>query len=369
MASSTRETIPVTVVSGPLGAGKTTLLNRLLDAPGGRDIAVIVNDMGEVNVDADHLARSAESEDPGIVDLSNGCICCRLQDDLLTEATRLAETRTFDVLVVESSGISEPVPVARTFLDGSDESDIDPTEHYHLDTMVSVVDAYGFWKEFDAGASLPAGADSAMNRPLADVLVEAIEFCDVLLCNKCDMVPEAQLDEIEATLRRLQSRAEIVRTTHADIDPELVLDTGRFDFAEVTRSAGWKQALAGDGHDHDRPAAAAHGVLSFVYTADRPFHPERFDEWLDSWTESVIRAKGVFRLAGREDVMGLNRAGPSVQAGPIGEWSDEDDRRTRLVFIGTDMSEETITTGLDSCLLTDSEIDGDWAFDDPFPTA
>ncbi|WP_435078614.1 CobW family GTP-binding protein [Halococcus sp. AFM35] len=363
---SANETTPVTVVNGALGAGKTTLLNRLLADPGGRDIAVVVNDMGEVNVDADLLARSAETDDPGIVDLSNGCICCRLQDDLLTETARLAETRDFDVLVVESSGISEPVPVARTFLDGSDESDIDPTEHYHLDTMVSVVDAYGFWKEFDAGASLPEHAESAMDRPLADVLVEAIEFCDVLLCNKCDMVPEAQLDGIEAALRRLQSRAEIVRTTHADVDPELVLDTDRFDFAEVTRSAGWKQALAGDGHDHDRPAAAAHGVSSFVYTSERPFHPERFDEWLDSWTESVIRAKGVFRLAGREDVMGLNRAGRSVQAGPIGEWSDEDDRRTRLVFIGSEMNEDAIVADLDACLLAD-ETD-DRAFDDPFPT-
>src|SRR5699024_7101096 len=140
------EPIPVTVVSGPLGAGKTTLLNRLLASPGGREIAVIVNDMGEMNVDAELLARSDDADDPGIVDLSNGCICCRLQDDLLTEAARLAETRRFDVLVVESSGISEPVPVARTFLEGSDESDIDPTDHYRLDTMVSVIDAYGFWR-------------------------------------------------------------------------------------------------------------------------------------------------------------------------------------------------------------------------------
>src|SRR5699024_8662830 len=203
--------------------------------------------------------------------------------------------------------------------------------------------------------------------PLADVLVEGIEFCDVLLCNKCDMVPDEQLDEIEAALYTLQSRAEIVRTTHADIDPELVVDTGRFDFAEVTRSAGWKQALAGDGHD--RPTAAAHGVSSFVYTADRPFHPERFDERLDSWTDGVIRAKGLFRLPGREDVMGLNQAGPSVQAGPIGKWSDEDDRKTRLVFIGTAMNEDDIVAGLDDCLLTDDELDDDRSFADPFPTA
>ncbi len=363
---STGDPTPVTVVSGALGAGKTTLLNRLLADPGDREIAVIVNDMGKVNVDADLLARSS-GDDPNIVDLSNGCICCRLQDDLLTEAARLAETRTFDALVVESSGISEPVPVARTFLEGSSESDVDPTDHYRLDTMVTVLDSYGFWKEFDAGASLPAGAESDTDRPLADVLVKGIEFCDVLLCNKCDMVPDERLDEIEAALRTLQSRAEIVRTTRADIDPELVLDTEKFDFDAVTRSAGWKRALADEGHDHDRPAAAAHGVSSFVYTSEHPFHPERLDEWLDSWTVSVIRAKGVFRLAGREDVMGLNRAGPSVQAGPIGRWGEEDDRRTRLVFIGTDMDEENITTCLDNCLLTDDE--SNTTFDDPFPTA
>lgn len=371
------ETKPVTVVSGSLGAGKTTLLNNVLTDPGGRDIAVIVNDMGEMNVDADLLNRSTDSGDSGIVDLSNGCICCRLQDDLLTEAARLAKTRAFDTLLVESSGISEPIPVARTFTEGAADSDIDPTDHYHLDTMVSVIDAYGFWKEFDAGTSLPNDAEPDTDRPLADVLIEGIEFCDVLLCNKCDIVPDEQVDEIEATIRTLQPRAEIIRTTHSDVNPSQVLDTGRFDFAAATRSAGWKQALVGEsdgsdtGHDHaadGRSAAEKHGVMSFVYTRDRPFHPERFDAWLDSWTGDVIRAKGVFRLAGRDDVMGLNQAGPSVRAGPIGEWDEDEDRRTRLVFIGTDMGEETITAELDGCLLDDHELNADRDdFDDPFP--
>ncbi|WP_049899361.1 CobW family GTP-binding protein [Halococcus agarilyticus] len=378
MTNGSTETIPVTVVSGPLGAGKTTLLNRVLDDPGGRDVAVIVNDMGEVNVDADLLDRSTGDDEPGIVDLSNGCICCRLRDDLLTEAARLAETREFDCLVVESSGISEPIPVARTFIEGSADSEVDPTEFYRLDTMVSVIDAYGFWKEFDAGASLPGDAGSEGDRPLADVLIEAIEFCDVLLLNKCDMVPDEQLGEIEATIRTLQPRAELVRTEHADIDPDSVLDTGRFDFAAATRSAGWKRALASeegseeeqDDHDHaaGRSAADTHGVSSFVYARDRPFHPERLDAWLDSWAEGLIRAKGVFRLAGRDDVMGLNQAGPSVQAGPIGEWSDEDDRRTRLVFIGTGLDEAGIVDGLDACLLDDGDPDDRAALDDPFPT-
>lgn len=381
MASiSNAETTPVTVVSGPLGAGKTTLINHMLDDPGDRDIAVIINDMGEINIDAELLSRSSKDDEPDIVDLSNGCICCRLQDDLLTEAANLAETRSFDTLVVESSGISEPIPVARTFIDGSADSDIDPTDHYRLDTMVSVIDAYGFWKEFDAGTSLPEGIKSDAGRPLADILVEGIEFCDVLLFNKCDMVPDAQLDEIETTIRTLQPRAEIIRTTYSDIDPTKVLDTGRFDFAEATRSAGWKQTLAGDesteseshsDHDHDRASAAdQHRVSSFVYARERPFHPERLDEWLDSWAGDVVRAKGIFRLAGRNDVMGLNQAGPSVQAGPIGEWDEDDERRTRLVFIGTDMDEEKIIAELDGCLLNGDELNTDRSgFDDPFPTA
>jgi G3E family GTPase len=365
--TSNDETKPVTIVSGPLGAGKTTLLNHLLNAPGGREIAVIVNDMGEVNVDADLLARSAEGNDLDIVDLSNGCICCRLQDDLLTEAERLAETREFDCLVVESSGISEPIPVARTFIEGSADSAVDPTDHYRLDTTVSVVDSYGFWKEFDAGASLPAGSDDADGRPLADVLIEAVEFCDVLLLNKCDMVPDEPLDEIEATVRTLQPRAEIVRTEHAGIDSDLVLDTGRFDFEDATRSTGWKRALA-RGEEHDHSAADVHGVSSVVYRWERPFHPERFDDWLDSWSGDIIRAKGVFHLPDRDDVMGLNQAGPSVQAGPIGEWNADDDRETQLVVIGPGVDEAGIATELESCLLTDSEIDDQSSFTDPFPS-
>ncbi|MFC6726363.1 CobW family GTP-binding protein, partial [Halobium palmae] len=223
--------IPVTVVSGYLGAGKTTLVNRLLRNPGGREIAVVVNDMGEVNIDAELVAREAGED--GVIDLANGCICCRLQDDLVTEVDRLAERRSFDYLLVEASGISEPVPIARAFVEGTEESDVDPTERFRLDTTVSVVDAYGFWKEFDAGASLPADHDP--ERPLADVLVEGIEFCDVLLLNKCDLVPAETLDEIEGFVRELGPRARLHRTTHSDVDPGAVLGTGRFDFEAAMR--------------------------------------------------------------------------------------------------------------------------------------
>ena len=373
------DAIPVTTISGPLGAGKTTLVNRLLSDPGDRRIAVVVNDMGEVNVDA---ALVEDETDDGIVDLSNGCICCRLQDDLVTEARRLAEERSFDYLVVEASGISEPIPIARAMTVGTEDGE--PPEGFRLDTTVSVIDAYGFWKAFDPEESLPAAAPDP-ERPLTEVLVDQVEFCDVLLLNKCDMVPDDALDAVEAAIRELQPRAMLYRTTYSEVDPSTVLDTGLFDFEEARRQQGWKRALAAgdesDGshddpgssdshahsHDHgDASAAETHGVESFVYRATRPFHPERFDAWLDDWRGDVIRAKGFAWVASRPDeVVGVSQAGPAVQAGPIGEWGD-DDPATRLVFIGRDVDEAAITAELDGCLASEDERAAE-ASDDPFP--
>jgi G3E family GTPase len=381
---SDSDAIPVTAISGPLGAGKTTLVNRLLSEPGDRRIAVVVNDMGEVNVDA---ALVEDETDDGIVDLSNGCICCRLQDDLVTEAERLAEERSFDYLVIEASGISEPIPIARAMTVGTEDGD--PPKGFRLDTTVSVIDAYGFWKAFDPEASLPDAAPDP-ERPLTEVLVDQVEFCDVLLLNKCDMVPDDALDAVEAAIRELQPRAVLYRTTHSEVDPSTVLGTDLFDFEEARRQQGWKRALAEGGggtdgerethaddhgsadshshsHDHgDASAAEAHGVESFVYRATRPFHPERFDAWLDDWRGDVIRAKGFAWVTSRPDeVVGVSQAGPAVQAGPIGEWGD-DAPATRLVFIGRDVDEAAITAQLDDCLA--AEEAGTWEpSDDPFP--
>jgi len=358
--------IPVTVLSGYLGAGKTTMVNHLLANPGDRRIAVILNDMGEVNVDAELVAR--ENDEEGIVDLSNGCICCRLQDDLLSEAAALAASREFDYLLVESSGISEPIPIARAFTEGTEDSDVDPTERFRLDTMVTVLDTYGFWKEFDAGESLPGDGEPAADRPLADVLVEGIEFCDVLVLNKTDMVPDDVLDEIESVADRLGPRARRIRTSYSEVDPDDVLDTGLFDFEEAARSPGWKRAIVESerdehghgategGHDHDHAgegAAAAHGVDSFVYRSDAALDPEPFADWLDDWDGAIIRAKGVANVAGTDEVIGVSQAGPSVQAGPIGEWGPDDDRRTRLVFIGSEMDEPRIRRELDGLAASD----------------
>ncbi|GAA0552493.1 GTP-binding protein [Halorubrum ejinorense] len=378
--------IPVTVLSGYLGAGKTTLVNHLLENPGDRRIAVILNDMGEVNVDADLIAR--ENDEEGVIDLSNGCICCRLRDDLLSEAAALAESREFDYLLVESSGISEPVPITRAFTEGTDDSDVDPTERFRLDTMVTVLDAYGFWKEFDAGETLPGGAQPETDRPLADVLVEGIEFCDVLLVNKTDMVPDDVLDRIESVAERLGPRAKRVRTTYSAVDPDEVLDTGRFEFETAKRSAGWKRAIAGEeadgdgrdhdadgerdhdaggehnhdaehGHDHSEGAAAAHGVGSFVYRSDDPMDPGAFADWLDDWDGSIVRAKGVVRVAGTDEVIGVSQAGPSTQAGPIGEWGPDEDRRTRLVFIGEELDESRIREELNGLTAPDGASTAD----------
>lgn len=371
MASSTTEQtgieggdqpIPVTVVSGVLGAGKTTLVNQLLSTVEDTRIAVIVNDMGQINIDADLIER--ENEDTGIVDLSNGCICCRLQDDLITESLRLAEIREFDYLVVESSGISEPLPIARTFIEGTDKTE-GPVEQFRLDTMVTVLDSYGFWKEFDSGASIPE-PDTDPERPLAEVLIESIEFCDVLLLNKIDMVPDSEVDRIETAVRKLQPHARIERTTYGKIDPATILGTGRFDFKTARRSAGWKQQLRSHrkvaetnhraGHkqtdDHDHPhtdAAATHGINSFVYTRTDPFDAERLAEVLHDRTDNVIRAKGLCYVAGTDDVIGMSRAGDAIQAGPIGSWGEQTPT-TELVFIGTTMDEDAIADQLDAAL-------------------
>jgi G3E family GTPase len=243
----------------------------------------------------------------------------------------------------------------------------DPPNGVRLDTTVSVVDAYGFWKAFDPSASLPEAAPTP-ERPLTEVMVDQIEFCDVLLLNKCDMVPDDELDAVEAAVRELQPRARLHRTTYCEVEPSAVLDTGLFDFEAASREQGWKQALAtADDHDHgDRPAAAAHGVESFVYRSERPFDAAAFDAWLDDWDGDVVRLKGFAWVTSRPDtVLGVSQAGPAVQAGPIGEWGD-DDPATRLVIIGRHLDVEAVTASLDALTRDPSSL-ADGATTDPFP--
>jgi len=330
--------------------------------------------------------------------LSNGCICCELRGDLLDALAKLAQAREFDYLVIESTGVAEPLPVAQTLTMGFDQGDLDPTEfyeetgievmdYYELDTTVTVVDAHQFWTAFDSKESL---MDGDTEKDLGSLLIEQIEFCDVLLLNKCDLVDEATLDEIEEMIEVLQPRAEIIRTEHGVVDPDAIVDTGRFDFEEASQSAGWLQELQ---QPHES-AEEEHGVTSFVYTSRRPFHPERFADLLDSFPANVVRSKGHFWLAGREEMaLGLNVAGQSIRVGPGGNWiatlpeeeretyfeanpeleeiwDDEwGDRGTQLVLIGTDMDHDALSADLDAALLTDDQMNADWtAFDDRFPT-
>ena len=394
------ETTPVTVLSGTLGAGKTTTLNHLLRESGELDLAVLVNDMGEVNVDADLVAESSDisAEEEELIELSNGCICCELRGDLLDAIGGLTQDREFDAIIVESTGVAEPLPVAQTLTLGFDQSDLDPTEFYeetgveplencHLDTTVTVVDAHQFQEAMESDEILD---DDGTEKHLGDLLVEQVEFCDILLLNKCDLIDEATLNEIEATLEILQPRAEIIRTTHGRVDPDDVIATGRFDFEEASQSAGWIQEL----REPHASAEEEHGVTSFVFEARRPFHPERFAELLDAFPEAVVRSKGHFWLAGREErALMLNVAGQSIRVAPAGKWiatlppeereehfeaypdleelwDDEwGDRGSQLVLIGTEMDHDSIRDHLELCLLTDEEMEADWdAFDDRFPT-
>ncbi|OYD07327.1 GTP-binding protein [Paludifilum halophilum] len=387
--------IPVTVLSGYLGAGKTTVLNHVLNNRQGLKVAVIVNDMSEINIDAGLVARGGglSRTEEKLVEMSNGCICCTLREDLLVEVKRLAMEGRFDYILIESTGISEPVPVAQTFSYVHEESGMDLSLLCRLDTMVTVVDVDRFWHDFASGESLldrqqAAGEDDT--RDVADLLIDQIEFCNVLLMNKCDRVSEDRLDQMEAFLRKLAPEARILRTEYGQVQPEEILNTGRFDLETASESAGWIRELEQKEHT---PETEEYGIASFVYKRRAPFHPKRLYRWLEEWPEEVVRAKGIAWVAnGMEAAYQVSQAGPSVQIGPVAYWvaslSEEEkasifreqpelreewdpvwgDRMTQLVLIGIDMDQRTLEDSLDDCLLTSEEMKKDWSrFPDPLP--
>ena len=390
--------LPVTVLSGFLGAGKTTVLSHILNNRQGKKVAVIVNDMSEINIDSTIVQNevSLNRSEEKLVEMSNGCICCTLREDLLEEVNKLAQDGRFDYLVIESTGISEPLPVAETFT-FSDESGVSLSDVADLDTMVTVVDAVNFLKDYEEAKYLQDAGESLGEedeRSVADLLVDQVEFADIILISKTDLAPASDVERLTAILKTLNTNAQIIPIIQGQVDVNAVLNTKLFDFEKAEQAPGWLKEMRGE----HIPETEEYGISSFSYLARRPFHPEKFYNFLHNTKAygKLIRSKGYFWLASRPEFAGQwNQAGGIARYGfggmfwkavPKDQWpTDEEylesierqwlepfgDMRQELVFIGQNLNQDEITCTLDDCLLSEEEMlrgNTYWtSLNDPFP--
>ncbi len=390
--------LPVTVLSGFLGAGKTTVLSHILNNRDNKKVAVIVNDMSEINIDGSIVKNEValNHTEEKLVEMSNGCICCTLREDLLVEVNKLADDGRFDYLVIESTGISEPLPVAETFT-FADENGVSLSDVSSLDTMVTVVDAVNFLKDYEEAKYLKDKGESLGNedeRSVSDLLIDQVEFADVILISKTDLAKSTDIERLTAILKTLNTRARIIPIAQGQVDLDAVLSTGLFDFAQAQQSPGWLKEMRGE----HVPETEEYGISSFSYVARRPFNPKMFYDFLHNTDDygKLIRSKGYFWLATRPQFAGQwSQAGGIAQYGfagmfwkavPQEDWpTDQEyldsikenwvepfgDMRQELVFIGQDLDQAAMIKTLDKCLLSEDEVlkgKEYWGtLSDPFP--